>query len=452
MARISSLSEKPRSDTPRRLADWLNPTVAMKVHSLVDKIYKKKNLELAWDKVRRNKGCGGVDGQSIEEFEREASQHLDRLHDELRTGTYRPQPVLQHLIPKAGQAGKYRTLGIPTVYDRVCQQAILNRLEGIFEPLFDDASFGYRSGRSTKDALKKVWKEIEGGYEWIVDADLENFFGSADHAKVMTLLCQRIADCKVLNLIETILKAGCMAEGRHLIIEEGVPQGGSLSPLISNILLTPFDWEMRRKGYNLTRYSDDWVITCRTKAEAQSAMRSAKMVLEKLGVKLHSKKTRIIHVRGGFEFLGFKIKQGTRPMRLSADKIRGGARQGQMYAYPTQRSITHFKDQIRSKTKRVVPLTTEEIVAELNPVIRGWGNYYKKAHVRKLFLQLKGWIVRRIRSHRHKKWRNCGWKTLPESKLYNEMGLVNLSLLIPSIASAKANLVKAGCGKTARPV
>jgi retron-type reverse transcriptase len=166
MARISSLSEKPRSDNPRRLADWLNPTGARKVHSLVDKIYKKKNLELAWDKVRKNKGCGGVDGQSVDEFDMDAIQHLDRLHNELKNGTYIPKPVLQHLIPKAGQAGKLRALGIPTIYDRVCQQAILNRLEGIFEPLFDDASFGYRRGKSTKDALRKVWSEIDAGHEW----------------------------------------------------------------------------------------------------------------------------------------------------------------------------------------------------------------------------------------------------------------------------------------------
>jgi len=209
---------------------------------------------------------------------------------------------------------------------------------------------------------------------------------------------------------------------------------------------------MRRKGYNLTRYSDDWVITCRTKAEAQSAMQNARKILEKLGVRLHSKKTRIIHVRTGFEFLGFKIKQGTRPLKLSNDKIKSGTRQGHMYTYPTQKSITHFKDQIRSKTKRAVPLNTKEIIAELNPIIMGWGNYYKKAHVRRLFLQLKGWIVRRIWSHRCKRWRNCGWKTLPESKLYKELKLVNLTSLIPSIASAKASLEKAGCGKSARPV
>ena len=144
MTRKSSISEKPISHRPRRLAEWINPAGEKKVHSLVDKIYKSKNLELAWGKVRANKGAGGIDGQSIEEFERSATANLERLHAELKSDTYRPQPVRQEMIPKPGQPGKYRPLGIPTIYDRVCQQAILNRLEPIFEPVFDDANFGYR--------------------------------------------------------------------------------------------------------------------------------------------------------------------------------------------------------------------------------------------------------------------------------------------------------------------
>ena len=186
--RTSSLSEKPDHRQPRRLADWLNPTGTRKVHSLVDKVYKRKNLELAWEKVRANKGAGGVDGESIEDFEKVLDEQLDRLHRELKEDTYSPQPVRQHQIPKAGQPGKFRNLGIPTIYDRVCQQALKTRLEPIFEPLFDDANFGYRIGRSTKDALRKVWREIEEGSEWIIDADLRDFFGSVDHEKLMTLV------------------------------------------------------------------------------------------------------------------------------------------------------------------------------------------------------------------------------------------------------------------------
>jgi RNA-directed DNA polymerase len=187
MMRTSSLSEKPVRQQPRRLADWLNPTGARKVHSLVDKVYKRKNLEIAWERVKANKGAGGIDGQSIEDFEKVLDEQLDRLHRELKEDTYIPQPVRQHLIPKAGQPGKFRKLGIPTIYDRVCQQALKNRLEPIFDPLFDDANFGYRSGRSTKDALRKIWREIEEGNEWIVDADLRDFFRVGDSRKANNL-------------------------------------------------------------------------------------------------------------------------------------------------------------------------------------------------------------------------------------------------------------------------
>jgi len=419
----------------------------------VDKVYKKKNLELAWKRVRQNRGAGGIDRQSIEEFEKNLELELDRLHEELRSETYRPQPVRQHMIPKSGQPGKYRALGIPTIYDRVCQQALLNRLEPIFEPLFDEANFGYRRGRSAKDALRKVWRELQGGCEWIVDADLRDFFGSVDHGKLMTLVAQRIADGRVLRLIESMLKAGCFAEGKRLSTETGTPQGGVVSPLLSNILLTPFDREMRRKGYGLTRYADDWVVTCRSKAEARAALAAAARVLEKLGATLHAEKTRIVHVRNGFEFLGYKIKRGRRTLMLSSRKIRSGARTGALYAYPRERSIQHFKEQVRRCTRRKAPVGTHELIDQLNPVVRGWGNYYAKAHVRKLFNRLDRWIVRRIWSHRHKRWRCAGWKDLPTAKLYGEMGLVNLISLIPSLGPRhRRTFVKAGCGKTARPV
>jgi RNA-directed DNA polymerase len=433
MAWTSSLSEIPGSHRPRRLADWLNPTGARKVHSLVDKVYKRKNLEMAWQKVKRNAGAAGVDGQSVEVFEQQLDEQLDRLHAELRDSRYQPQPVRQQLIPKAGQPGKYRPLGIPAVYDRVCQQALLNRLEPIFEPVFDDASFGYRRGRSTKDALRKIWKELAEGSEWIVDADLQNFFGSVDHEKLLTLVGQRISDGRVLRLIDQMLKAGCIAEGKRLPTEHGTPQGGVVSPVLSNILLTPFDWEMRRRGFRLTRYADDWVVTCRTRGEARRALVEAKKILTALGVTLNEDKTHIVHVSHGFEFLGYKIKRGSRRLSLPATQIRSGTREGDLYAYPRAKSIQHFKEQIRSRTRRKAPVSTQELVAEVNPVIRGWGLYFCKAHVRKLFARLDRWILRRIWSHRLKRWRNRGWQSLPERCLYGEMGLVRLVFLIPSL-------------------
>jgi RNA-directed DNA polymerase len=353
--------------------DWIILTGAKKVHSLIDKVYKRKNLEMAWEKVKANRGSGGVDGQSLEAFEAQLDQQLERLQRELKEDTYQPLPVRQHPIPKRDKPGEYRMLGIPAIYDRVCQQALLNRLEPIFEPIFDDASFGYRRGRSPKDALRKIWKEIQSGSEWIVDADLRDFFGSVDQEKLLTLVSQRVADGRVLSLIKAMLKAGSYGQGQLFPSERGTPQGGVVSPTLSNILLTPFDREMRLRGYQLTRFADDWVITCRSAAEARAAVEAAGRILKQLGVELHPQKTRIVHVREGFEFLGYKIKRGQKKLHLPASKIRSQARQGALYAYPKEKSIGRFMDQVRQRTRRGIPLKTAELIVALNPLLRGWG-------------------------------------------------------------------------------
>jgi RNA-directed DNA polymerase len=428
------MSEIPVHSRPRRLAEWINPTGARKVHSLVDKVYQRKNLEMAWEKVKANRGSGGVDGQNLKEFAAQLDQQLDRLQSELKGDAYQPQPVRQVQIPKAGKPDEFRKLGIPTIYDRVCQQALLNRLEPIFEPVFDEANFGYRRGRSTKDAMRKVWREIHSGREWIVDADLKNFFGSVDHEKLLTLVAQRIADGRVLRLIRAMLKAGSYGKGQLFPSERGTPEGGVVSPLLSNILLTPFDREMRRRGYQVTRFADDWVVTCTSAAEARAAIDAALRILSELGVQLNPRKTRVVHVQRGFEFLGYLVKRG-KQLRLPADRIVTGIRSGGMYAYPRGKSIQRFKDRVRQLTKRAVPLKTKDLIEQLNPVLRGWGHYYKRTHVRTLFNKLDHWIERRIWSHRYKCWRNCGWKQLPKRKLYGEYGLVQLVKLIPSIAA-----------------
>ena len=202
--------------------------------------------------------------------------------------------------------------------------------------------------------------------------------------------------------------------------------------------MTPFDWEMRKKGYNLTRYADDWVVTCKSRSEARAALAAALRILEKLGVILHAEKTRIVHVRHGFEFLGFKIKRGKQTsLKLPPEKIRSGVVPRSLYAYPREKSIRHFKEQMRARTRRKAPVKIEELIVQINPVIRGWGTYYCKAHVRKLFNQLDRWILHRIWSHRRRRWRNTGWKELPETRLYGEMGLVNLIALIPSLVPVR---------------
>src|SRR3989441_10449590 len=210
---------------------------------------------------------------------------------------------------------------------------------------------------------------------------------------------------------------------------------GVFSPTLSNLLLTPFDREMRLRGYQLTRFADDWVITCKSAAEARAAVEAAGRILKQLGVELHPQKTRIVHVRDGFEFLGYKIKRGQRKLHLPESKIRSQVRQGALYAYPKEKSIGRFMDQVRQRTKRGKPLKTPELIAELNPLVRGWGEYYKRAHVRKLFQRLDGWIRRRIWSHRYRRWCNGGWKRLPVTQLYSEYELVRLIDLIPSLAS-----------------
>jgi group II intron reverse transcriptase/maturase len=409
-----------------------------KVHSLVDKVYSRTNLRRAWESVRANQGASGIDRVTIGEFEAKLDENLNRLHRELQEQTYQPQSVRRIEIPKRGAPGKTRPLGIPTVYDRVCQQALVNRLEPIFEEVFDPSSFGYRRGRKTADALTKIWREVTAGSEWIVDADLKDYFGSVDHEKLLTLVGKRIADGKVLSLIQQMLKAGFEEKGQRYETPRGTPQGGVVSPLLSNILLTPFDKEMRRKGYRLTRWADDWVITCRARSEATHALDVATKILEKLGVTLNREKTRIVHITQGFEFLGYKIQRGRARFKLPRERIKSRLNQHNLYAIPTQKSLDRFKDQIRALTMRKIPLRLGEVIGELNPIIRGWGQYYCRSNVRKRFHQLDGWIIRRVWSQRAKRWRNAAWKVYPTRRLRDEFQLVSLVSLIPSLRAATA--------------
>lgn len=433
MTRISSGTEKPLWQRPRRLADGLNPDGQRKVHALVDKVYQPKNVRVAWEKVQANRGSGGIDGQSREAFAQGLDEHLARLHEELRTDCYQPLPVRRGEIPQAGRPGETRPLGIPAVYDRVCQQALLNRLEPIFAPVFDDSSVGYRSGRSAKDALRKVWREIDAGAEWIVEADLKDDLGTIDHEKRMTLVAERVADGRVLTRIERMLTAGYRQHGRLFPTPQGTPQGGVVSPVLSPMLLTPFDREMRRRGYQLTRDADDWVITCRSRREAEAARRCAEKILATLGVRVNPQKTRMGHVRQGCACLGYTIKRGSRRLSLPAAQSKSGVRRGDLYAYPTQTSVDRCKETIRRQTRRRIPLRTAELIRERNPVIRGWGEYYKRAHVRRLFNPLDRWVVRRLWSHHHKRWRCAGWRSFPTRRLRGELGLVSLISLIPSL-------------------
>jgi RNA-directed DNA polymerase len=236
----------------------------------------------------------------------------------------------------------------------------------------------------------------------------------------------------VLRLIEAMLKAGSYGKGRLFPSERGTPQGGVVSPLLSNVLLTPFDQELRRKGYQLTRYADDWVITCKSATEAKAALALAARILEQLGVRLNPQKTRIVHVWHGFDFLGYRILRASKKSKLAISRVRRWQLNG-LIVTPTAKSIRRFRDRVRSLTRRCDSRRTAELITELNPTLRGWGEYYKRAHVRTLFHRLDRWIVRRIWSHRFRRWRTTGWKQLPPVTLYDELGLVNLFSLIPSL-------------------
>ena len=399
---------------------------AQKAHSLIGQVYDRRNLRQAWERVRKNKGAGGVDGVTIARFEENLERYLDVLHRQLKEGRYRPRPVKRVEIDKPGTSKK-RPLGIPTIMDRVCQQALVQVLEPIFEPTFREASFGYRPGRSAHMAMRRIWRGL-GQAEWIVDADISDFFGSLSHELLIDLVADRVADGKVLSLIRSMLTAGALRDGVFESAVAGTPQGGVASPLLSNIYLNVFDEKMEQAGLALTRYADDWVIICRSQAEARRALASAREVLEgELGLRLHPEKTRIVHITRGFEFLGYKIGRG-KGLRHKA----GGP---SLYAVPTDRSIKRFKDKVRTATNRRNPKNLEGIVGELNPILRGWGNYYRRAKVRRLYHRLNRWIVMRVWSHQAKRWRNAGWRVLPERRLYGELGLVNLLQLIPSMES-----------------
>jgi RNA-directed DNA polymerase len=404
-----------------------------KVHSLIDKVYSRKNLELAWEKVKKNGGCAGIDEVTITQFEERKAYYLELLHHKLREGTYRPQPVKRVEIPKSD--GGKRKLGIPAIFDRVCQQALVQRMEPIFEPTFLDCNFGYRKGCSPHGAMRKVWQELQAGKVWIVDADLRQFFDTISQEKLIDLMAEEISDGRVLGLIKSILGAGVMEGGYWRPTLTGVPQGGVASPLWSNIFLTPFDRAMTEAGFSLTRWADDFVVLCATREEAERALGFAERFLrEELGVSLHPQKTRIVHVKHGFEFLGYKVQRG-KGFKLPVAKRQNRPNPQNLYVIPREKSVKRFRDQIRALTRRKAPVTLRELVKRINPVIRGWGTYYRKAHVRRLFNRLDRWIEQRLYSFLAKRWRNGMWRRYPTRRLIEDLGLVRLTHLIPGLVN-----------------
>jgi RNA-directed DNA polymerase len=347
--------------------------------ALWDKTYAPANLASAFGKVWANGGSAGADAQTVAHFARQAEAELARLHTQLRDGTYRPQPVRRAWIPKPGSREK-RPLGIPAVRDRTVQAALRHVLEPIFETEFAEHSYGFRPGRGARDALRRVDHLLKADHDWVVDADLKSYFDTIPHERLLALVKARVADGPVLALVESFLRAGVLETAKGWQpTERGAPQGGVISPLLANLYLDPFDHEMARAGWELVRYADDFVILCRTAAEARTALAQVREWVAQAGLVLHPEKTRIVNasLAGGFDFLGYHFERGMR--------------------WPREKSLKQLKDRLRAKTSRLDGRTLPVIVTDVNRTLQGWHGYFQhsKANV---FTTVDGFVRRRLRS------------------------------------------------------
>lgn len=358
-----------------------------KWYSLMDKVGARRTLDAAWQQVRRNQGARGVDRMSLSRFEARAERHLGELERELTSGRYRPAPVRRCFIPKPGTK-KTRALGIPTVRDRVVQTALRLVLEPIFERKFHAASYGFRPGRSCKDALRRVVELLNDGYVWVVDADIEAYFDTLDHDMLMKELEDEVADGRVLALIEAFLKAEVMEEAASWTPEQGTPQGAVISPLLANIYLHPVDVMLAAKGFLSVRYADDLVVLCRSREEAEHALDLLRLALQQRTLQLHPGKTRIANALDeGFEFLGYHFRGKNR--------------------WPRRKSLTALREAIRVHTRRTNGHSLEAIIAKINPILRGWFEYFKHSKSN-TFPALDGWVRMRLRSILRKRCRRRG--------------------------------------------
>jgi RNA-directed DNA polymerase len=377
----------------------------VKAHSLIDKVYSWDNLWSAWRRVRANKGVHGLDRVTIRAYEQDVETHLRELQRKLMEDRYEPLPVRRVYIPKASNPKQMRPLGIPTVTDRVCQQAVYQVLCPIFDPHFSARSYGFRPGRNAHRAIAAAVLDAEEGYHSVVDADISSFFDQLDHEVVMSQVCTRVADGRVLRLIEAFLKAGVSEDGITSVPTKGSPQGGVISPLLANIVLDVFDKAIEAKGWRHVRYADDFVILTRSPEEAAQALAYAKEVLGNLKLSLHEEKTRLTDFRKGFEFLGFHF----RSFRLG---IRA-------------KSLERFKDRVRFVTRRNQGRNVEAVLADLNPIIRGYANYFGVAEVASAFRKLDKWLRMRVRSFRLKRRVRTANRRLPNKKLV-KWGMLSL--------------------------
>lgn len=349
-----------------------------KWYSLWDKVSERRTLDASWQAVARNNGAAGVDGVSVQRFAAQAERYLDELEADLKAGRYQPEGIKRTYIPKVG--GGQRPLGIPTIKDRIVQGALKRVLEPIFEWEFLDVSYGFRPGRGAKDALREVDAAPKAGATWVVDADIQGYFDNIPHAPLLAAVEERVSDGRVLALIDAYLQQPIFEDLKRWTPTQGTPQGAVLSPLLANLYRHGLDCTLSEQGYRVVRYADDFVILCGAEQQARDALETVRRWMEAQGLRLHPQKTHVGDCRRageGFEFLGYRFEAGRRWVR--------------------KKSLNKLKDTIRTKTKRTRGDSVEDIIADLNPTLRGWFSYFKHAH-RRVFPGLDGFVRRRLRA------------------------------------------------------
>jgi RNA-directed DNA polymerase len=383
----------------RRLYVAAKRSPGRRFHALFDRIHRSDVLWEAWRRVRRNKGAAGVDAQTLAEVESYGvDRFIEEIATELRAGRYRPRAVLRRYIPKAD--GKKRPLGIPTVRDRVVQMAAKLVLEPIFEADFFPCSYGFRPRRGATGALETIRKLGAAGANHVLDGDIRDYFGSIDHEKLLKLVALRVSDRRVLKLLRQWLRAGVMEDGREVMLLSGTPQGGVISPLLSNIYLHVLDkiWTNRCAAVGtLVRYADDFVVVCKTAKACEEAEKRVRAVLDRLGLQLHPDKTRRVDLswgRQGFDFLGCHLRK-----RMSGPIwAKQGRRVYFLQRWPSARSLKRVKQRVKDGTgsNRSGVRDVRTVIKDINPVLRGWGNYFRTGNAAQKFNQVDTYVWKRL--------------------------------------------------------